>query len=522
MGDSERQDVSTARDATWLFIMNMSIAAGGIVYFSFAARFLPTSAELGLLAFVTMLAMLLNTFGVFALPQAAVRFLADLKAKQDLPGGRAFFRLMTISGSVCALGSAIFLLIFAESLSFMFLGSNVGVFYVSLLSLDIIPTILRNFFHRALIGERRIRQAAIAGIVGGVLRSVVSIILLLNGYGIAGIIIGWIIGDSIDFILCFYWSSRGYLEKGESSITRQQLVAFTGPLYLSNILNYLNATIDRFVLLLLLGTSALGMYSPALIAISMISLLPTSVSSALFPRFSEMSSIGDKEKLKNGARIAYRWLYLIYLPIAFGIAIEANYVIEIIAGPGYSDAAPILFILAITSGLTCPTVIFGSILMGQGRTRALFLAKGSVLITGLAASLLLIIPFQLLGVAFARAIVFGVELLVIGTVLRIKNDIDFDISALSKPLLSCSVTIAVVFILQSVWDSFLLIPLYFILAVVLYFLILRLLHTVNHSDIEFIRALLPSRFRPLVDYFGGLIVVDSKPRNNKPIPHESN
>jgi len=521
MENSERQDVSTARDASWLFIMNISIAAGGIVYFSFAARLLPTSADLGILAFITMLAMLLNTFGVFALPQAVVRFLADLKAKQNIPGGRAFFRLMIILGSVCAVGSAIFLVIFSGPLSFMFLGSNVGIFYVSLLSLDIIPTILRNFFHRALIGERRIKRAGIAGVVGGVSRSVIAIIMLLNGYGIAGIIVGWTVGDSIDFILCFYWSSRGYLEKGESSITRQQLVAFTGPLYLSNVLNYLNSTIDRYVLLLLLGTSALGMYSPALTAISMISLLPTSVSSALFPRFSEIASIGDNETLKIGARVAYRWLYLIYLPITFAVAIEANYVVDIIAGPGYADAAPILSILAIASGLTCPTVIFGSILMGQGRTRALFLAKGSVLITGLAASFLLIIPLQLLGVAFARTIVFAVELLVLGATLRMREDISFDVSALSKPLLSSIVTVAVLFVLQTFWNYFILLPLYFILAASLYVLMLRLLHAVDYSDIEFIQMLLPARFSPMIDYFGDLLVAGPKPSNNNPIPHKS-
>ena len=216
MVDPKSEDVNTARDATWLLAMNMLIAAGGIVYFSFAARILPSSVELGILAFVTMLAMLLNTFGVFALPQAAVRFLSNLRAKQDLPGGRAFFRLISIAGVVCALGSAIFLLIFSEPLSLFFLGSSVGVIYIALLSLDIIPTILRNFFHRALIGERRIRHAGIAGIIGGLLRSIIAIILLLNGYGIAGIIIGWTVGDGVDCILCFYWSSRGYLEKGES------------------------------------------------------------------------------------------------------------------------------------------------------------------------------------------------------------------------------------------------------------------------------------------------------------------
>ena len=506
MANSERKDVATARDATWLFIMNIVTAISGVVYFSFAARILPSSVELGILTFVTMIVMLLNTFGVFALPQAAVKFLAELRGKENIEGGRAFFKLLTVAGLLCALGSAVLLLLLSGLLSLAFLGNLQNTLYLNLLALDIIPVILKNFFHRSLIGQQRIRQAGIAGIVGGMLRATLSILFLLGGFGISGIIIGWVIGNSVDAILCFLWSSRGYFGVGKTAVPRQDLISFTGPLYFSNILNYLNVTTDRFLLLLLLGVSALGVYSPALAAFAIISLLPTSISTALFPRFSEISAKASTKTTRNAARMAYRWLYLVFLPVSFGVALESAFIIEIIAGSAYLDAAPILSLLAIALGLTCPTAVFGSILMGQGKTRVLFISKGMVFAAGLVASLILIIPLQLVGAALAKITMLSVEFIFISIVLWKSGDIDFSKSALLKPLMGSIITVLILYIFQLFWSSFWLLPIYLVVGIGIYLLSLRLMRTVTHDDIDFIGDFMPSKMKNVVDLFGRVLV----------------
>ncbi|MBD3405015.1 MAG: oligosaccharide flippase family protein [Candidatus Lokiarchaeota archaeon] len=506
MNSEERDDVKVARDATSLFVMNIITASSSVLYFSVAARILPSPVELGILAFITILGMLLNTFGTFALPQAAIRFLADLRGKKSIAGGRAFFKRIIIAATFCSMGSALFLVILSNPLASLFLSDASNAIFIVSLAFDIIPLIMKNFFHRSLIGQGRVKKAGTAGAIGGISRATFAMIFLLQGYGILGIIFGWAIGDSLDAALCFYWASQGYLSDGESRVTNKALMEYIGPLYLSNILNYLNSTLDRYVLLLFIGSASLGFYTPVLTVIGLVSYLPMSVSSALFPKFSQMFSGSGKDRTRRAADIAIRWLYIIFLPITFGIALESYYVLLLIAGGVYTSSAPFLSLLVIIYGISSPSVVYVSILMAHARTQRLFYVKAVVLLSGIVTAILLVNSLQIWGVVIARSIMILAEFGLSGLLLWSLNEVNFAGRFIVKPLLASVSAIVVLFLFQNIWSQLFILPIYAILGLLVYLFSLRLLRGIRSSDLDFLRDFLPGKLSKIIDIFEVILI----------------
>ena len=69
--------VRVARGATYLFLQGLIGSLAGVVYFAFAARLLPTVAELGVVTALSMVSTLFVTFACLALPGAVTKYVAE-------------------------------------------------------------------------------------------------------------------------------------------------------------------------------------------------------------------------------------------------------------------------------------------------------------------------------------------------------------------------------------------------------------------------------------------------------------
>lgn len=79
--------------------------------------------------------------------------------------------------------------------------------------------------------------------------------------------------------------------------------------------------------------------------------------------------------------------FVLTLPVFAGLALTAAPLIETVLGPSWSDAAPVLALLAIARLLTVPVVLAAPVLASHGRTRALPRLAGLLAATGLVATL---------------------------------------------------------------------------------------------------------------------------------------
>jgi len=484
--------VRVARGTTYLFAQGLVGNTAAVVYFAMAARLLPSVSDFGVLAAVTMVAGLFPTFATLALPTAVTRFVAEHIGKGDQDSTAGVFKKALKFGFIMGLAASSLCYGLSPSLSTILFGADSHAPLFKLLSVNVFLGIFSPFLWSALQGLQRFREYALIGTAQSLLRTTLAIAFLILGYGIWGILLGWLIGDFTTMLLALH-ATLPSLGKHSANYPLMPLLQYSLPLYGADLLNYFLNTIDRYLILLLAGTFALGIYSPSITAASTVGIVTGSISGALFPVLSEIHGRFDEKAVSEASLRASRYIFLIFTPLAIGLASSAHPIISLFVGERYLPATLPMAIIAVTMALTSGGVIVGNALLSLGLTRIFLLASAAAIITDVFVSLLLIGPFGNVGAAIARASLTIVLFLIPLHYLRRKVGNHLDKEAFIKSLASSSVMAVVVLFIQGMWMSKYLLPLYISVGGTVYLLMLRLLGAVVKEDLELLRRLLPKR-----------------------------
>jgi len=499
------EGVRLARSATYLVIPGIVIGLSGILYFAFASRILPTIADLGKVSAITMFSGLLSAVFLISLPQAITRFYAKNIGMADqknalavaLTGRKVGIALSTLSGVLCFL--------FAPQLSYVFLGSESDAIFFMLLAVDSFAIILTPFLDATLEGAQQFKKISMLSVSSSVIRCFGAIAFLLIGYGIAGIIVAWIIGDFIHLFLsafCFHGIAKG----ARGGYPLAPMVRYSAPVYGSGILNYLQSTIDRYVVLGLVGAQVLGMYTPASTAVLFVSYISGAVSSALFPKSTELYGKGDHCRFDRIMRVASRYVSLIYVPLTFGLAATALPVLQLFAGNRYSEAASALAILAIASTTLCHQNIVGTYFSASGKTIVFFISQIIALTAGSIATAFLVAPLGSTGAAIGKAAMSLAYLFVLFYYARgcLKRIIDW--KAFSMASVSSAIMVIGVIVVELFVYSKYLLPIYIIAGALIYLAMLKLLKVLNEDDVRLLEGFLPNKLRRIGTLLGQFLV----------------
>lgn len=125
---------------------------------------------------------------------------------------------------------------------------------------------------------------------------------------------------------------------------------------------------DTLLLGALQPAAAVGLFSIAYRPLGPINWIPLAVLTALFPALSR--SAGQGRGLGSAFAASTRLLWVVSLPIAFGLSVGAAPVIEFIAGKDYLAAAPALSLLAWVTCLTFLSYPFRFVFLALGQSRA--------------------------------------------------------------------------------------------------------------------------------------------------------
>ncbi|MCJ7635410.1 polysaccharide biosynthesis C-terminal domain-containing protein, partial [Candidatus Bathyarchaeota archaeon] len=276
------------------------------------------------------------------------------------------------------------------------------------------------------------------------------------------------------------------------------LIRYSAPLLASNLLSYLMGSADRYLILLLAGQDVLGIYSPAVTASSVLGVVSGAVGGALFPLLSRKLGGIDREAFREISRVSSRYVFLFYVPLAFGMAATAYPTMAFFVGERFLEGAIPLAILALASAFACGSVVVNSVLLAMGRTTIFSFASLLSIGSDLVLSFLLIGSLGPIGAALARAstliVSFGLPALFL---VRLKGQ-NLDLPAFKKSLAASSGMALVVLAMQLIWMSKYLLPLYVVGGGLAYFAMLRALKTFNEEDFALISRLVPGKVRVLV------------------------
>jgi len=513
MASEAAPSIVVARGASYLFIQGLVSNVAGVVYFAFAARILSV-AEIGVVSALGMVAALFVTFGTLALPSAATKYISEYLGKErwDLAKG-VYKKILLFGFSVSGLLS--FLCVVASTFMSVFVfGSQAYQPLINVLALDVFALLLSSFFTGTLFGLQKFREVSFVGIVLSCLRYSISLYLLVQGYGLMGLVIGWVIGDFVGLGLSFFFASTSFKTRAAQQ-PFTELVKYSLPLYGSGILTYFTAYIDRFIVLFFAGFTTLGIYSVAVMAASVVGLVSRSMSNSLFPQLSELYGRHGRDALKVASIRASRYVFLIFMPLAVGLAATSYPTITLFAGVRYESGWLPLAMISIAMALTCAGVVVSNLLLSLGLTRTFFEANILGVAVGTICCALLVTPFGSAGAALGRVALMVISFAYAAYTLRKVFGLYFDSDAFKRSLVASAVMAIAVGLMQFVWLDRRMLPLYVFVGGFVYISMLRFLKAVDNQDIKLLHQFLPKYFGGIIDTIARIFGIERNSQNRK-------
>ena len=475
----------------------------GVVYFAFAARFLSVY-EIGVVASMYLITTIFVTFFIFALPSALGKFIPEFIGGGKINLARGVIKKGVMSGVVLSALFSSLCFLASPFISSMIFGSQVYRHLLELLALDIFTLMLQPFLSNSLVGLQRFIDVAVSNSLGAGIKYATAIILLDLHFGLFGVVLGWIVGDLTTLVLytSFLLKFRGEV----APVSLALLAKYSFPIYLAGYSGYFSARVDQFLIIFYLGLEKLGIYNVAITASGIVSAISDSIGSALFPQFAEHFGRKDINALSMASLGASRYVSIIYIPLAVGLATVALPAITFFAGIKYGEGAVPLALFMLASAIVCLTVVASSIISSFGRTRIFLWASLISFVVDAVLCSQLIPALGIVGAALSKSLasLFGFGFVMYD--LRKIFEWRFDVEALKKAWVSSVIMGLIVLATQQLFAGRFYLPVYILVGGASYFVFMRLLHAFNASDIALVKGFLPRRLAFVADALKRLLI----------------
>lgn len=501
-----------ARGATYMFIQGMTSSAVGIA-FIFILAHLISLEEMGVYGILTFILTGVQILGVFALPSASTKYIAQYMAEKKPEKARSvIIRVLQIS-FLASLAVLILLYVGAEWLSMSIFGT---IEWTHLFQITAFVCFFMVFYVQIrsfLQGLQKFKELAALSLVYTLIeKSLVIYLLLSSGLGLYSI--PWGVLASV-MICCFaglIFVARFIGVVGKPHPLRT-LVNFSYPLYISGSLSFVANWIDQVFILPFLGTIYLGMYHIAVRASVVPTLISTSIVAALFPKLSELYTQYGKASLRGAFNTSTRYVVLIGFPIIIGIASLAHPILALFAGPDYEKAALPLSVLCLSVLPTTLGIAVGPTLMTLEHTKTASMITIASIISNTAVSYVTLAYLQvgMLGTASARVFSSFVGIALGIYALKRIIEVRLDKESLWKASVASAfmaiVVISLSYFLHGAISQIYLLSSSVIVGALVYFFSLVVLRAVKKQDIELIHEYLPKRLKRIAFWLSRLFLI---------------
>jgi len=471
-----------------------------LALFMFFARIV-SRYEMGVYGAVLLVYMVLAILGSLGLSFAASHFLPHFYGKNEYRKVKSTVeRILTIT-LVSAFIFCLVQIVFASFLSDLLFGTSVHAHLFWLTGLGTFAAILGTVSCGFVSGLQKFGSLALFRFLSQVVRVSITVWLLLLGFGVASIFLGWIVFFSALAGLALFLTIRevlgvrmeGDLNLNNGSLQFKVLLGFSLPMLVYQFVSFLSDSVDRFIVLGFLGTAPLGVYTVALtVTNSIIMIFGYPLLITLVPGMSEAEAKIGVESVSNSFRLVSRYVSLIFIPICFGIAVLSPLVVNVLAGLKYVEAAFPLSIVCFGLSIYGFSVGLISVLTALGKTLRVAVAVLLASSIGLSLSLLFVPVFGVLGAAISRAVMY---ISMFGLLFYLASRIihpSFDKQAIWKSCVASVVMVFTVFYLAYLTGYVLtLLPLYLFVSLTVYGIMLMVLRFPTAQDARFLVKIIP-------------------------------
>lgn len=464
-------------------LTNILISLSSLIFIPIITKSF-TTAEYGMWAQVNTTIALVPNIANLGLPYTMVRFLSAEKDKEKIKD--SFYPMISLTFISTVIICLLFLIFGNAIANALFNGSMQVLYITTAISFFACMNLMLISFFRTF---QQMKRYSLFLVLQSYIGVFVSIYLTYAGYNIETVVLGLLTGYVAVFIMMAFLIVK-YLGIGigKWSNLKEQL-AFALPTIPSNVSSWVVDSSDKYVIGILIGSVAVGCYSPgyALGSILLMFLSPFAVLlPAVLPEHYEKGDIREVDKYLS---YSMKYYLLLTVPAAVGMSVLSKPLLYIITTPE----------IALGGYMVTPFVCLGAIFMGMyGITNNILILEKNTMILGklwivvaisnIVLNLLLVPYLNILGAAIATLICYILAFAVTAIASKRTMRLPFNMKELLKIVVAASIMGIAVYLMHPIGIINVLISI--IAGVIIYFAIIFILKAVTIKEIAIFKDLL--------------------------------
>ncbi|MEY7850697.1 flippase [Natrarchaeobius sp. A-rgal3] len=373
MTDQDEGVSTLAKQGSITFVGNVVNGVFGFAIVMLMTRFVSPSVY-GLFVLATSVILFMQVFANLGLPLAIDYFVPQYLDEDEY--GKAKGVIVQVTATVLVTSSlvAFALAVSSELFSDLFQEPSMRIallfLSVTIPMLAVYNVLLTSYYSIKKLQYRVIMRDLVRPIV----RFGVTAGLLLVGYGLLGLIVGYVVGLFVAITIgavVFTYKAWDLLSRRVEFVAAGPLVKYSVPLAMTSVVFVLMGHVDYFVLGYFLDSDDVGIYRVGYMLGSGLMIIFNSLSPVFKPLIAETRD--DIALVQRRFRIMARWIAAITLPIAIVLSLGASSYLAVLYTPQYAEANAVVALLA---GAFLFNVTFGgpdgSLLQGLGYSRIVF------------------------------------------------------------------------------------------------------------------------------------------------------
>ena len=419
---------------------------------------------------------------------AVTRFSTSFRNKGQMSDVRNVIKSAILFELILGVVASIFCYLFSDILATYLINTPAASPYIKIAAILILFQTLFGILDAAFIGLDSMESNAITSIIRSLTKTLLSPLLIVLGFSIAGAIVGhvacYVIGFGASSVLLFFKLRKNHVDtKAESGILKSML-KYGLPLYLSGLIGLLSSEYQTIILAFFVSKAVIGNFQVTSLFSTAIALVVYPFT-ALFPAFSKVNP--ESKEMSQFFRRSVKYTALVLIPASLAITVMSNDIISTIYRDEFALASTFIgFYLLTNLRAGFGGSVLSYLFSGVGRTDIVLKSSIIHLAAFFPLALLLIKSYGVIGL-----IVAGVICSVLATLYELFMayklfNLSIDVSSSARIYIASGVTALTVFAFLSVspFSNIINLILGGTLFIFIYLTILPLLGTVNNTDIE--------------------------------------
>ena len=366
--------------------------------------------EYGLYSIALVPATTMNLFGDLGIDRAITKYIAQYKFMNKEEEIREIVGVGLIFKVIVGLALSLLSLFLASFIAINIFDRPETIPLLSLASITILSQSLLTASEATFVGFERMNLNSITMICQAILKSVISPLLVLVGYGTMGAVVGYTISFIVSAILgfiLFYFMLFKNLKKSRLSQkdkikTLKELLTYGVPISISTIINGLLQQLYAFLMAFYCTDIMIGNYQVASNFAMFLTFFTFPITTVLFPAFSKVDPKKESQLLKRVFISSVKYTSLLLIPVTLAVMIMSEPIVSTVFGDNYLYAPSFLTLYVVSnlfSGLG--NLSLGTFLIGIGETKTLMKLSLLSMLIGIPLAFLLIPNLGIMGVIFA-------------------------------------------------------------------------------------------------------------------------